>query len=142
MLYPEVFNRNVFDDFFDFPFDPAHRPQPPVQQMKTDVKETDDGYELAIDLPGVKKEQVKAELNNGYLTISAEIKTNNDEKDEKGKYIRRERYTGSFSRSFYVGDQVTEEDIKAKFEDGVLRLDIPKKDPQKQVEQKKYIAIE
>ncbi|MBR1864751.1 MAG: Hsp20/alpha crystallin family protein [Ruminococcus sp.] len=141
MLYPDIFNRNVFDDFFDLDF-PQRRPQPPVQPMKTDVKETAEGYELAVDLPGVKKEDVKAELNNGYLTVSATVSTNNDEKDKEGKYIRRERYTGSYSRSYFVGDQIKEEDIKAKFENGVLILNVPKKDPKKEIPEKKFIAIE
>ena len=110
--------------------------------MRTDVKETDAGYEVSIDLPGVKKEDVKAELNDGYLTISATVNRDNDEKDSDGKYIRRERFSGSFNRSFYVGEDVTQEDIKARFEDGTLMLMIPKKETTPQVEEKKYIAIE
>ena len=109
--------------------------------MSTDIKETDGGYELTVDLPGLKKEDVKAELNDGYLTISAENSSSKDEKDDDGKYICRERYSGSYSRSFYVGDGITEADISAKFENGTLKLAIPKKDalPEKQ---KKFIAIE
>ena len=145
MLFPEVFGRNnfdAFDDFFNDSFDRPHRmpPHPPVHVMKTDVKETDTGYELAVDLPGVKKENVKAEINDGYLTISATTEQNNDQQDENGKYIRRERFSGSYSRSFYVGRDVTEADIKAKFTDGVLKLDIPKKEPS--VPEKKYISID
>lgn len=148
MLFPEVFGKcnfdpfDGFDEFFDRPIPrrmPPHMP-PMAQIMKTDVKETETGYELAVDLPGVKKENVKAELNNGYLTISAETEQNNGQQDENGKYIRRERYTGSYSRSFFVGENVTEADIKAKFTDGVLRLDIPKKEPS--APEKKYISIE
>ena len=120
-----------------------HYATPTPSAMKTDVKETDAGYELDIDLPGYKKEDVKAELKDGYMTISAEKKSENDEKDDKsGKYLRRERYYGSCSRSFYVGEEVTEEDIKAKFEDGILKISVPKKEPQPAVEQTKTIAIE
>ena len=148
MLFPEVFgkcNFDPFDDFFDRPLPrrmPPHMGMPPMtaQVMKTDVKETDTGYELTLDLPGIKKENVKAELNDGYLTISAESEENHEQKDENGKYLRRERYTGSYSRSFFVGKNITEEDIKAKFTDGVLRLDIPKKEPS--APEKKYITID
>lgn len=110
--------------------------------MKTDIKDTDQGYEITMNLPGVKKEDVKAELKDGYLTISASSNNSRDEKDDNGRYIRRERYSGSCSRSFYVGDQVTEADIKAKFENGTLTMMIPKKEVQPAVEDKKYIAIE
>ena len=110
--------------------------------MRTDVRETDGGYELDIDLPGVKKEDVQAELKDGYLVVSANTNSSNDEKDQDGKYIRRERYSGSFSRSFYVGDAVTQEDIKAKFENGTLKLSVPKKEEKPAVEEKKYISIE
>ena len=109
--------------------------------MKTDVKETETGYEVDIDLPGFKKDEINAKLEDGYLTISAAKGLDKDEKDKKGKYIRKERYAGSMSRSFYVGEGVTEDDIKAKYEDGILRLVVPKKDA-KAVENKKYIAIE
>ena len=127
---------NIFDDLFAAPFFTRSE----QNMMKTDIKEHDGGYELTVDLPGVKKDDIKAELNDGYLTITAENNSSKDEKDEKGKYICRERYSGSYSRSFYVGDAVTEEDIKAKFENGTLTLDIPKKEtlPEKQ---NKYIAI-
>ena len=110
--------------------------------MKTDIKEMENGYEVTMNLPGVKKEDVKAELKDGCLTISASSNSNKDEKDEEGRYIRRERYSGSCSRSFYVGDAVTEADIKAKFENGTLTMMIPKKEVQPAVENKKYIAIE
>ena len=109
--------------------------------MKTDIREHDTGYELDVDLPGFKKDEINVELENGYLTISAAKGLDKDEQDKKGKYIRRERYAGAMQRSFYVGDEVTQEDIKAKFEDGILRLSIPKKDAQA-VETKKTIAIE
>lgn len=131
-----TYRNNIFDDLFNAPFFTRNEPN----MMKTDIKENDGGYELAVDLPGIKKEDIKAELNDGYLTITAENNSSKDEKDEKGKYIRRERYTGSYSRSFYVGDGLTEQDIKAKFENGTLTLAIPKKEtlPEKQ---NKYIAI-
>ena len=109
--------------------------------MKTDIREHDTGYELDVDLPGFKKDEINVELENGYLTISAAKGLDKGEQDKKGKYIRRERYAGAMQRSFYVGDEVTQEDIKAKFEDGILRLSIPKKDAQA-VETKKTIAIE
>jgi HSP20 family molecular chaperone IbpA len=108
--------------------------------MKTDVKEFDDRYEMGLDLPGYKKEDISAELKDGYLTVNASHEESSDEKNEDGKYIRRERYSGKCTRSFYVGEGVTEEDIKAKFEDGVLKLDIPKKEAK--LPEKKLIAIE
>ena len=131
-----TYRNNIFDDLFNTPFFTRSE----QNMMKADIKEHDTGYELTVDLPGVKKDDIKAELNDGYLTITAENNSSKDEKDEKGKYICRERYSGSYSRSFYVGDAVTEEDIKAKFENGTLTLDIPKKEalPEKQ---NKYIAI-
>lgn len=110
--------------------------------MNTDVKENEKDYELTMSMPGVQKDNVKAELNDGYLTISASTDTNNDEKDKDGHYIRRERYSGSCQRSFYVGKDVTEDDIKASFEDGTLKMTIPKKEAKPAVESKKQIAIE
>ena len=109
--------------------------------MKTDVRELDDRYELDIDLPGFKKDEITAELKDGYLVISAAKGLDKDEKDKEGRMIRQERYAGSCSRSFYVGDSITEQDIKGKFEDGILKLSVPKKDAKK-VEEKKTIAIE
>ena len=139
MLFPSIFRDHFVDGFFGNPlaFDHAS-----VNAMKTDVRETADGYQLLIDLPGVKKEDISAELKDGYLTVSATTARNNDEQDADGSYIRRERYTGSFSRSFYVGEDVTENDIKAKFADGVLELTVPKKEPVPKVPEKKMIAIE
>jgi len=110
--------------------------------MKTDVKETDNSYEVDIDLPGFKKDEIEAKLENGYLTISAAKGLDKEEKDEKdGKYIRKERYSGAMSRFFYVGDELKQEDIKAKYQDGILKLSVPKEEPKK-VETTKHIAIE
>lgn len=109
--------------------------------MKTDVHEHEDGYDVEIDLPGFKKDQITLHLENGYLTVSAEKGLDKDEKDKRGKMIRQERYSGSMQRSFYVGDAVTEEDIHAKFENGVLTLSVPKKDAHK-LPERKVIMIE
>ena len=146
MLLPSIFGESLFDDFFDDFARPAKNVvrynTPATSIMKTDIREHESGFELDIDLPGYKKEDVNAELKDGYLVITASNKSDKDEKDEKGQYIRRERYYGSCSRSFYVGEDVTEEDIKAKFEDGILKISVPKKEAKPQVEEKKYIAIE
>ena len=145
MLMPSIFGENLFnDDWMDFGFpevDKALYGKHANNVMKTDVKETDTGYEVDIDLPGFKKDEINAQLDNGCLTISAAKGLDKDEKDKKGKYIRKERYAGAMSRSFYVGEGITQEDIKAKYEDGILRLSVPKKEA-KAVENKKYIAIE
>ena len=149
MSMPSIFGENLFDDdWMDFPFERDFwgRKNPLYGKnankiMKTDIREHDGGYELDVDLPGFKKDEINVEFENGYLTISAAKGLDKDEQDKKGKYIRRERYAGAMQRSFYVGDEVTQEDIKARFEDGILRLSIPKKDAQA-VETKKTIAIE
>ena len=149
MLMPSIFGENLFDDdWMDFPFDRDFwgKKNPLYGKnakniMKTDVRELDDHYELDIDLPGFKKDEITAELKDGYLTISAAKGLDKDEKDNNGKYIRRERYAGSMSRSFYVGNGVHQDDIHAKYEDGILKLTVPKEDPKK-VEEKKYISIE
>ncbi len=146
MLMPSIFGESLFDDFFeDFtrPARSAVRYHTPVTSvMRTDVKESDTGYELDIDLPGYSKEDVQAELKDGYLTIQAEQKKENDTKDDNGTYIRRERYYGSCSRSFYVGENVTQDEIKAKFENGILKVTVPKKEATPAVEEKKRILIE
>ena len=149
MLVPSIFGENLFDDFMDFPFNDDFwgRKNPlygknAKRMMKTDIRETDGSYELDVDLPGFKKGEIKASLENGYLTISAAKGLDKDEKDKDGKYIRQERYAGAMSRSFYVGDEVTQEDIKAKYEDGILKLSIPKKEKKPAVEQDNHIAIE
>ena len=142
-------SENLFDDFMDFPFNDDFwgRKNPlygknAKRMMKTDIRETEGSYELDVDLPGFKKDEIKASLENGYLTISAAKGLDKDEKDKDGKYIRQERYAGAMSRSFYVGDEVTQEDIKAKYEDGILKLSIPKKEKKPAVEQDNHIAIE
>ena len=143
MLMPSIFGENLLDDFFNDSFYDYGYRAGSTDLMKTDIKDTDQGYEITMNLPGVKKEDVKAELKDGYLTISATSNSNKDEKDNNGRYIRRERYSGACSRSFYVGDGVTQDEIKAKFENGALMLTVPKKEEKPAVEDnKKYIAIE
>ena len=150
MMMPSIFRESLFDDLmegFSFPafpdIDRALYGKHAWNLMKTDVKETDTGYEVDIDLPGFKKEEVNASLENGYLTIRAAKRLDKDEKDKKtGTYIRKERYSGSCQRSFYVGDDITEDDIKGAFKHGILRLTVPKKEAKPAVETKKYIAIE
>ena len=140
MLLPSIFGDNLFDDFMDDMFTVDRMPVKTMPSiMKTDIKETEDQYVLAIDLPGFKKEDVKIHLKDGYLNVSASSQNEEEEKD--GKYLRRERYTGSMTRSFYVGEELTEEDVKAKFGNGVLTLALPKEAPKK-IEEPKYIAIE
>lgn len=149
MMTPSLFGDTLLDDFFGFPFGGAYAApgfgeseKRSKNWMQTDVEEQDGGYVVTMNLPGFKKEDVKGELKNGYLTITASTNTEDGEKDAKGKFIRKERYSGTCSRSFYVGEDVTQEDIKAKFEDGVLRLAIPKKEAKPAVEDSHYIAIE
>ena len=145
MMMPSIFRENLWNDLMDFSFpelDGKMYGKRGEHIMRTDVKEHDDKYEVDIELPGFRKEDEKAELKDGYLTITALKEVKNEQKNESGKYVRRERYTGNMSRSFYVGEKVTQEEIHAKFEDGVLKLQIPKKDPKKQVEDKHYVTIE
>lgn len=139
---PSIFGNDFMDDFFVFPQERKSAASTKNNLMQTDVKETETGYEVVIDLPGYSKENVNAELKDGYLIISATTTSNDEEKSEDGKYIRKERYSGSCSRSFYVGDAVTQDDVKAKFENGVLTLEVPKKEEAPKVEEKKYISIE
>ena len=148
-MYPSIFGENLFDDFFNDPFGMmASQGESPLfgkhakNMMKTDVRETESAYELDIDLPGFKKDEISIDLKNGYLTIGATKGLDKDEQEKKsGKYIRRERYAGACERSFYVGENVTEADIKGEFKHGILKLLVPKKD-KPAVEEKKYIAIE
>ena len=178
-MLPSIFNDNLFDDFFNFPFydDKAERRAEKKlyghhahNLMKTDIKEKKDGYELEMDLPGFKKDEISAKLDDGYLTISASKGLDKDEKNKEGKYIRKERYAGAMSaakgldqdeqekdtgrylrreryagacqRTFYVGEDVTEEDIKAEFKHGILKLFIPKKEAKPAEPEKKFISIE
>lgn len=157
MMTPSIFGEHLFDDFFDdffnFPVFDENAMQKAQRElygrraanmMKTDVQEHDDHYEVDIDLPGFKKDELSLELKDGYLVISAAKGLDKEEKEEKtGRFVRRERYAGGMSRSFYVGDAVKQEDIHAKYESGVLKLSIPKPEKIKpEVEEKKYIAIE
>ena len=148
MMVPMRRNRNLlselmtdpFDAFFDAASAPMQKMSPTL--MRTDIKENDGGYELTIDLPGFKKDDVQAELKDGYLTITAQTQSESEDKDDKGTFVRKERFSGKCSRTFYVGDDVEQDDIKAKFEDGVLKVDVPKKQEQPKLEEKKTIAIE
>ncbi len=151
MFMPTIFGENLFDDFMNDFFRDEERDMRRLQKrlyghhgrdlMKTDVKETDDGYELAMDLPGFTKDEIEISLDHGYLVISAAKGVDQDEQNEEtGKYIRRERYSGACQRSFYVGNGVSESDIRAEFKHGILMLYIPK--AENKIPEKKYIAIE
>ena len=149
MLMPSIFGEDLFDDLFDLPFYDDSKVEKKLygrhakNLMKTDIKEMDNGYELIIDLPGFKKDEIKVSLDNGYLSIAAAKGLDKDEQEkETGHYIRKERYAGACSRSFYVGKEVEKEDIKAEFKHGILTLFVPKKEAKLAVEQKKTIAIE
>lgn len=165
MMRPSIYGENLFDDFFndDFFWDDswerefnkrmnqlakASKKNPLFGKnaknlMKTDVRELDDHYEVDVDLPGFKKEDVNAVLENGYITINAAKGLDKSEKDKKtGKFLRQERYTGALSRSFYIGNEYKQEDIKAKFENGILSLNIPKKEAAKKIEHTNHIMIE
>ena len=146
MLMPSIFGEDLFDDFFnDFtrPAKSVARYNTPITNvMRTDVKETEGSYELEIDLPGYKKEDVQAQLKDGYMVITAKQQTQNEEQDKNKKYIRRERFYGSYSRSFYVGEEIIQEDIKASFKDGILKVSVPTTKAIPQVEENRYITIE
>ena len=153
MLMPSIFGEDLFDDFMrGFPFYDDKDMKRMEKRlyghhsknlMKTDIKETDGGYELEMDLPGFTKDEVKVSLENGYLTISAAKGLDQDEQEKKtGRYIRRERYAGACERTFYVGEDLTQEDIKGEFKHGILKLTIPKKEAKPAVEEKKYISLE
>ena len=148
-MLPSIFGEDLFDDFFNDPFGMMNvsEGRSPLygkhakNLMKTDIREKEDGYELAVDLPGFKKDEISIDLSNGYLTIQAAKGLDKDEEDKKGRYIRRERYAGSMSRSFYVGDDVRSEDVSAKFEDGILKISVPKA-AKKELPKHTTIAIE
>ena len=150
MLMPSIFGENLFDDdWMNFPFtdeafwgkkNPLYGKHAP-NMMKTDIRETDGSYELDVDLPGFKKDEINVQLKDGYLTLTAAKGLDKDSQDKKGNYIRKERYAGTMSRSFYVGEAVNEEDVHAKYEDGILKISVPKKELEK-VEKNGYISIE
>ena len=153
MLMPSIFGEDLFDNFMkDFPFFDDNTESNVEKKlygrrgknlMKTDIKETEGGYELEMDLPGFTKDEIKVSLENGYMTISAAKGLDKDEQDKKsGRYIRKERYAGSCERSIYVGEDITEEDIKGEFKHGIQKLFVPKKEAKPAVEQKKYVSIE
>ena len=148
MMLPSIFGEGLFDEMMEFPFeDDFFGKRNPLygkkakNMMKTDVKEHENGYEVDIDLPGFKKDELNLDLTDGYLTISASKGLDKDEEDKKGKYIRKERYAGALSRTFYLGEEIREEEIKAKFENGILSVSIPKEE-EKKVEGPKHISIE
>lgn len=144
MLVPSIFGDHLLNGFFedfDIPNNLTTSKMPASNFMKTDVKEHEKAYELDIELPGYKKEDVSAMLKDGYLTVSAKAETTNDQTTDSGKYLRRERYSGSCSRSFYVGKDVTQEDIQARFEQGILIIDIPKIEKKPEIENTHYITI-
>ena len=145
MLVPSIFGEDLFDDFMRFPTPrELHRNTANDWSkvlMKTDIRETDGNYELAVELPGYQKEDMKLHLKDGYLTIEASRSEDNEEKDDNGRFLRRERYSGSCSRTFFVGKDLSQEDIHAKYENGVLKVSFPK-EVHKEVEEKKYISIE
>ena len=148
-MMPSIFGENLFDEFFDddFPMIPMRSIRNPLygknakNLMKTDVRETDNTYELDIDLPGFKKDEVQLDLKDGYLTISAAQWLDKDQEDKKGKYIRQERYAGACSRSFFVGEGIEPRDVSAKFEDGILRVSLPKQ-VKKELPRNSTITIE
>ena len=149
MYMPSIFGESLFDDMFPFDDSFFTSKKNPLygknasRVMKTDIKENEGSYELDIDLPGFKKDEITAELKDGYLTVSAAKGLDKDEKEkDTGRYIRQERYAGACQRSFYVGEDIKQEDIKGEFKHGILKLFVPKKEAAKPVETNKYISIE
>lgn len=139
--------RNFFNDFMSDPFDfgffgTEPTPKTSASLMKTDVKETDKAYELDIDLPGFDKDNVQIELDDGYLTVNASTNKESEDKGEDGTYLRKERFVGSCRRSFYVGDEIAEGDISAKFDNGILKITVPKKELPKPEDTKRLISID
>ena len=146
-MVPSIYGENMFDDFFDNSFFGGHSPlfgKHERNLMKTDIHETDDAkaYRFAVELPGFQKDEIHVDVKDGYLTVSAQKGLDKDEEDKKGRVLRQERYAGACSRSFYVGEGVTEEDIKAEFKHGILKLFIPKKEAKPAEPEKKFISIE
>lgn len=150
-MFPALMNDTMFSDLFDDPFFEGWRnmdraaacdPNMSAGMMSTDVRETDKGYTVDIDMPGFKKDDISLDLQNGYLTVSAHRNSSHEDKDDNGRWLRRERYAGSCSRSFYVGEDVKDSDIHANYKDGTLCLEMPKPEAQQQVETKHQIAIE
>ncbi len=149
MLAPSIFEENFMDDLFGFPYmkdfenmEKKLYGRKASRMMKTDIREKDNNYEVVIDLPGFKKEEIEVELNDGYITISAAKGLEKDGNDKKGKLIRQERYAGSMQRSFYVGENIEKDDVEATYRHGVLTLTIPKKAQEKKLPEKNLIAIE
>ena len=149
MLVPKLFTEDLFDDWMD-DLDWTRGMNQVSQklygkhanrEMLTDVREHEDHFAVEMDLPGFKKEDIKVELSNGYLTITAAKGLEESEENKEGKLLRKERYSGVMSRSFFVGDELTNEDIKARFENGVLTLNIPKKE-KKEIVQNSTVTIE
>ena len=150
-MFPALMNDTMFSDLFDDPFFEGWRnmdraaacdPNMSAGMMSADVRETDKGYMVDIDMPGFKKDDISLDLQNGYLTVSAHRNSSHEDKDDNGRWLRRERYAGSCSRSFYVGEDVKDSDIHASYKDGTLCLETPKPEAQQQVETKHQIAIE
>ena len=144
MLVPST--RSMLNSIMSDPFDaffstPSQRSTVPPTMMRTDIKETDAAFELAIDLPGFAKEDVAVDLKDGYLSISAKTSKESEDKDEKGTYVRKERFSGTCSRTFYVGEDIEEDEVKAKFENGILTIDVPKKQEQPKLESGRSITI-
>lgn len=143
MLLPRIFSDSLTDDYFDEMFRfPFGNQKTFASLMQTDVKDLGTNYELNIELPGYGKEEIKAELKNGYLVVSAEHTESKEEKEDSGKFVRKERYSGKCRRSYYVGENVKQEDIQAKFENGILVLNFPKEDEKQKISEKKMIMIE
>ena len=138
MMIPRRNHFDLFDEMFRDPFFEGSE----SKVMKTDIKEKKDKYLIDIDLPGYEKEDIKMEISDGYLTVHASVNKEVDDEKEKGKYVRKERYVGECSRSFYIGENVSEDEIKAKFKNGTLTIEVPKKDDKKELQEKKYIPIE
>lgn len=155
MLIPNFFGEDFLDTFFDdftrpvksaakghgFANMPQVLPPVPVPTMKTDIKETEGGYDFAIDLPGYSKEDITAELKDGYMTITAKKENCSEQTEDNANYIRKERYVGTVRRAFYVGEQVKQDDIKARFENGILSLFVPKIEVKPEEEVKNFINI-